>query len=147
MWRQSVRKKITNVFVEFHHFTEAATGGALQKSKNFAIFTGKHLCWGLYADLDFIKKWNQFLSFPVKIAKLLRTPVLKKICERLLLILWKRIDTAEDSSKKFLNRQWKSMGFQFRKLTSLQKKKFKENTYISKQMLGGKLSWKFNFHR
>ena len=31
MWRQSVRKMLTNDFVVFHHFTEAATEDALQK--------------------------------------------------------------------------------------------------------------------
>ena len=43
----------------------------------------------------------------------------------------------------------KSMGFQFRKLTCLQKK-FKESACKSKQIAGGKLSrltvMKFNFH-
>ena len=44
--------------------------------KNFAIFTGKHLFWSL-----------QHRFFPVKSAKFLRTPILKNICERLLLNL------------------------------------------------------------
>ena len=39
--------------------------------KSFAIFTGKHLCW------------NQFLV--QNIAKYLRAPILKNICERLFL--------------------------------------------------------------
>ena len=59
--RQSAGKKITNVFVEFDYFTEAATVGILQKGvfKNFAIFTGKHPYWSLVAGLqfcNFIKK-------------------------------------------------------------------------------------------
>ena len=37
--------------------------------KNFTIFTAKDLCW----------------SLPVNIAKLSRTPILKNICERVLL--------------------------------------------------------------
>ena len=35
--------------------------------------------------LNFIKKRLQHRSFPVKFAKFLRTPILKSICERLLL--------------------------------------------------------------
>ena len=39
--------------------------------KNFAIFTGKHLCWSLFLIQN--------------IAKFLRAPNLKSICEQLLL--------------------------------------------------------------
>ena len=42
--------------------------------KNFANFTGKH----------FIKKRPQYRRLPVKFVKFLRTPILKKISERLL---------------------------------------------------------------
>ena len=49
--------------------------------KNFAMFTGKHLCWSLffnkYAGLkacNFIKKRLQHRFFPVKFPKFLRTP-------------------------------------------------------------------------
>ena len=35
--------------------------------KNFAMFTGKHLCWSL-----FLIKMQAFRCFPVNIAKLLR---------------------------------------------------------------------------
>ena len=42
--------------------------GVLQ---NFAISTGKHLCWSLF--LNFIKKRLQHRRFPVNIAKFLRT--------------------------------------------------------------------------
>ena len=56
--------------------------------KNFAKFTGKHLCWSLFAGLkgwNFIKKRIQHKCFSVKIAKSLRTPIFKNICEQLLL--------------------------------------------------------------
>ena len=43
------------------------------------IFTGKQAC-------NFIKKKLQRICFPVNIAKLLRVPILKNICERLLLL-------------------------------------------------------------
>ena len=52
--------------------------------KNFANFTGKHLCWSLLQTCNFIKKRLQHWCFPVKLAKFLRTSILKKICERLL---------------------------------------------------------------
>ena len=45
----SICEKITNIFVEFHHFTEAATGVFCKKGEYFAIFTRKHLCWSLFA--------------------------------------------------------------------------------------------------
>ena len=50
--------------------------------KNFAIFTGRHLCWSLFLIklMDFRHR-----CFPVNIAKFLRTPILKNICEWLLL--------------------------------------------------------------
>ena len=60
--------------------------------KNFAIFTGKQLCWSLF--FDKVEKKHRFYlkekhlqhrRFPVSVAKLSRTPILKNICERLLL--------------------------------------------------------------
>ena len=60
--------------------------------KNFAIFTGKHLCWNLFFNTNsglqaprFIKKRLEHRFFIANIGKSLRTPILKKICERLLL--------------------------------------------------------------
>ena len=49
--------------------------------QNFAIFSGKHLCWSLF--FNFIKKRLQHRCFTV--AKFLRTPILKNIYVRLLL--------------------------------------------------------------
>ena len=56
--------------------------------KNFANFTGKHLCWSLFLITDlqarnFIKK----ILLQCFLIKLLRTPILKNICERLLLFV------------------------------------------------------------
>ena len=45
--------------------------------KNFAIFTGKHLCWNLFESLqtsNFIKNRHQHKCFHVNIAKFLITP-------------------------------------------------------------------------
>ena len=67
---------------------EAATGGVL---KNFLIFTGKHLSWGLFLiklqACRFIEKRLQHWCFPLHVKKFLRTPILKNIRERLLLII------------------------------------------------------------
>ena len=59
--------------------------------KNFANFTGKHLCWNLFYEVaglqlaSFFKKRVQHKCFPVKYGKILRTPILKNICKRLFL--------------------------------------------------------------
>ena len=62
--------------------------------KNFTLFTGKHLCWSLsliklqgLQPSNFIKKRLQHRSFPVNNVKFLRTPILKSICEQLLLLI------------------------------------------------------------
>ena len=79
--------------------TEADTRGVLKKAvlTNIAIFTGRRLCWILFViklqafpDVqvcNFIKKGLQLRNFPVNIPKLLRTPILKNICEWLLLFI------------------------------------------------------------
>ena len=61
---------------------------------DFTIFTRHHLCWSfLFKKVaalhprNLIKKRLQHRCFPVDIAKFLRTPILKNICKRLLLIL------------------------------------------------------------
>ena len=53
--------------------------------KNFAIFTKKNLCWSLFGvfGVNFIKKGLQHRHFSVNITRLLRTPILKNISERL----------------------------------------------------------------
>ena len=51
--------------------------------KNFAIFTGKLLCFSLFL-INFIKKIFQHKCFPVNFAKFLRTTILKNIYERVL---------------------------------------------------------------
>ena len=57
--------------------------------KNFANFTGKHLCWSVFLKVrkNFVKKILQHRCFSVKLAKFLRTPTLKNICQRLLLYM------------------------------------------------------------
>ena len=65
------------------HWRSSVEKGIL---KTFANFTGKHLCWNvlIHSVKNFVKKRLQHRCFPVKFAKLLRTPILKNICERLL---------------------------------------------------------------
>ena len=60
--------------------------------KSFAIFTGKHLCRNIHRKAsvlcqgcNVIKKRMKHRCFPVNIGKSLRTPILKILCERLLL--------------------------------------------------------------
>ena len=66
--------------------------------KNFAIFTGKHLCWSL-----FIKNRLQQRCFLVNIGKFLRAPILKNICKRLLL---NRTVSLKMFTKLTRKRQW-----------------------------------------
>ena len=62
---------------------------------NFAKFTVKHLYWCLFFNkvaqaYNVIKKRLQHRCFPVKFAKFLRTPMLKNICKRLVLIAYRK---------------------------------------------------------
>ena len=84
-------------------YSEAATEGVLLKKvflNNFANFTGKHLRLSLLQACNFIKKRLQHWRFPVKFAKLLRTSILKKIYERLLLFVSPQ-DTIANSGGEF----------------------------------------------
>ena len=52
--------------------------------KNFALFTGKDLCWSLLlikfqsiSPANFIKKRLKYMYFHINVAKFLRTPILK----------------------------------------------------------------------
>ena len=60
--------------------------------KSFPNFIGKHLWCSLYLiklpACNFIKKRLQHKCFPVNFGKLLKTPVLKNIRERLLVVKW-----------------------------------------------------------
>ena len=75
-------------------FPEAATGGVLRKEVLLKIlqYLQENTCVGVFLKqvtglqvYNFIKKRLQHRCFPVNIAKFLRTPILKNICERLLL--------------------------------------------------------------
>ena len=67
---------------------EVATGDVMKK---FIIFIGKHLCWSLFLiklqACKFIEKRLQHWCFPLHVRKFSRTPILKNISERLLLII------------------------------------------------------------
>ena len=52
--------------------------------KNFAIFAGKDLCWSL-RPAALLKKRLQHRYFSENITKILRTAILKNICERMFL--------------------------------------------------------------
>ena len=72
--------------------SKAATRGVF---KNFTNFTEKHLCWSLFftklqvfRPATLLKKvFLLHRFFPVKLEKFLRTPILKNICEPLLLCI------------------------------------------------------------
>ena len=86
-------KSTTNFSVTFCNSTESGTGGFLWKRcfENFAKFTGKHLCQGLFfnkvtglrpATLFKKRQWHRY--FPVNFAKFLRTSFLQNTSRRLL---------------------------------------------------------------
>ena len=56
---------------------------------NFAVFTGRHLCWSLFLKKlhfwNFIKTRLQHKCSSVNLVKFLGTPILKNTCKRLLL--------------------------------------------------------------
>ena len=82
------RSRLKSVSSIEDDYLEATTGGVL---KNFVIFTGKHLCWRLFLiklqACKFIEKRLQHWCFPLHVKKFLRTPILKSISLRLLLII------------------------------------------------------------
>ena len=61
--------------------------------KNLTIFMGKDLCWSLFLmNLQSFRpatslKGLKHSCFPVNVAKILRTPILKNICRQLILLL------------------------------------------------------------
>ena len=93
-------------------FHEEATGQVLYKKavlKNFAIFTGKHLCWSLINLKGFWAcitctptKRFQHRSFPVNIAKFLLTPFFIEHLPWLLLIPVKILMTHQGLMKFIL---------------------------------------------
>ena len=79
-------KSVSNIDDDY---LEAATGGVL---KNFVIFTGKDLCWSIFLiklqACKFIEKRLRHWCFPLHVGKFLKTPILKNISERLLLLFF-----------------------------------------------------------
>ena len=85
-------KKFVCLFI-----TEAATRGVLQKKtvlKNFAMLIGKHLCLNLFLiksqdwrPATLLKRGSNTCVFLWILWNLLRAPILKYICERLLLAI------------------------------------------------------------
>ena len=112
----SVRKvNLQNIkYFSFCINTKAATRGILLN--NFPISTGKHLGWSFFLiqlqASNFTKKRLQQRSFSVNFAKFLRTPILKNICERLLLLTERIIS---HSSKHHLSKLNNSFYFFLKK--------------------------------
>ena len=147
IWRHLWEKKLKNIFAEFHHFIEAATGGVLQKN----VFSKLLQCS------------RENISVGISL-QTFRSAILLKRDTNTYVFLWILQNFSEhlfwrtfasncflfyEKDKQLILNQWKSKGFQFCRLTCLQKK-FKENAYKSKQMPGRKLSrlagTKFNFN-
>ena len=98
--------------------------------KNFAIFTRTPMLESLFnkaADLqicNFIKKRFQHRCFPVIIEKFLRIPILKNICERLLLFIQKICWNIRIVSWKICFKRGIDTGFEFIKKNVIYKKNF-----------------------
>ena len=90
--KREINQELVHIYI-VEVLAKATSGGLLWKLtvlKIFAIFTGKHLRWCFFSDLqacNFIKKRLQHRCFPVNIGTFLRTPIFKNICDRLLLYL------------------------------------------------------------
>ena len=72
--------------VRSSHWSCSLKNGVL---KYFANYTGKHLCWSLFLieslGLQLFKKVSPAQVFSYGICEIFKKPILKKICERLLL--------------------------------------------------------------
>ena len=79
--------KISTIYHQIKFWKGIMNRSSIKKAflKNFAIFTEEHLCWSLFLNKNAgLQSWNFIKKvFPVNIIKLLGTPVLKNICERL----------------------------------------------------------------
>ena len=76
----------TGVTIEYHFCLMARNSYQRWYIKNVTIFTGKHLRWSLFLlkPASLLER-DSNLCFPVNIAKFLRTLILKKVSEQLLL--------------------------------------------------------------
>ena len=88
------------VFLAIHTLAKYKSYRLRSILKNFAIVTGKQLCWGLFL-INFIQKTLQRRCFHVKIAKFLRPPIFKNICEPLLLEVIRGIHDPQQISEIF----------------------------------------------
>ena len=88
------------VFLAIHNLAKYKSYRLRSILKNFAIVTGKQLCWGLFL-INFIQKTLQRRCFHVKIAKFLRPPIFKNICEPLLLEVIRGIHDPQQISEIF----------------------------------------------
>ena len=88
------------VFLAIHNLAKYKSYRLRSILKNFAIVTGKQLCWGLFL-INFVQKTLQRRCFHVKIAKFLRPPIFKNICEPLLLEVIRGIHDPQQISEIF----------------------------------------------
>ena len=93
--RKHFNSYFSDMLYPFLQISDAATRRCFIKkgvTKNFAKFTGKHLCQSLFFNkvagvrtATLLKKRLWFRCFPVNLAKFLRTPFLQNTSGRLLL--------------------------------------------------------------
>ena len=129
IWRQSVRNKLTNLFIEFHHFTEAVTGDVLQKRCcwKFCNIHRKTLALeSLYgpSSLQFYQKETPTMMFLREYCKIFKNTYIEEHLRTTASYCMKKNRhnlRLNNSSKKNLN-QRKSMNLQFCKITCLQRK-------------------------
>ena len=79
-----------------HHFRSLHRSCSMKKATltNFAIFAGKHLCWSLILmpeGLQLYLKGTQTHMFSCEYCQNFKNPILRNICERLLLIIWSKV--------------------------------------------------------
>ena len=83
------RDELINHSKYYNWVKSKTTTGVITKPvlKNFAIFTGKYLCWSLFLIKNFkptlLKRDSSKVNILVNIPEFLRSTVLKNICERL----------------------------------------------------------------
>ena len=104
IWRQSVRKKVNKYLCRISSFYRSSHQRCSAKKVFLKIlqYSQENTCVGVSLRTfksAILSKRNSNADA----AKFLRTPILKNICERLLLILWKRIDTAENQTTQVKN--------------------------------------------
>ena len=118
IWREFVRKKVRRYLCRISPFNRSNRWRCSAKRdglKNFAIFTGKHLCWSLFTDLqvcNFFKKRTPTLILFCEFCQTLKNIYFEEHSRTSASYFMKKNRQSwrlNNSGEKFLN-QWKSTG-------------------------------------